>query len=156
MYLWQLWHYCIIFRIDKKNHKTKFRRPKFCESLLNIQEYLFVETKISEIINYLTEMCRSCQCTIVHSISEDYLSCFGFHIEVWRFIIWYKQFCTIPAKNSEFEPISSCFGLRKFPPLCVIMATIHYEGLAIKMCKFSMFIPPHNTCLGLNRSSSSL
>jgi hypothetical protein len=118
VYLWQLWHYCIIFINDTNSHQKKFNDQNFVKFYWIFRNILFVETKISEVINYLKEMCPSCQCTTIHPISEDHLSCFGFHIEVWRFIIWYKQFCSIPAKNSEFEHISSCFDLRKFPPLC--------------------------------------
>jgi hypothetical protein len=109
VYLWQLWHYCIISRNDKNSQNKNFDDQNFVKFYWIFRNILFVETKISEVINYLTEMCRSCYCTTIHPISEDYLACFRF--QVWRFIIQYKQFCTIPAKTWSLNII-------KFPPLC--------------------------------------
>jgi hypothetical protein len=58
LYLWQLWHYCIIFRNDKNSQNKNFEDQNFENFYWIFRNILFVETKISEVINYLTEMLK--------------------------------------------------------------------------------------------------
>jgi len=57
----------IIFKKIEIFRKIKIQRPKSCEGIF--KNILFVEMKIFNLINYLIDMCESCQGTMIYNFA---------------------------------------------------------------------------------------